>query len=76
MLPLNRTGSIVFLAVITLDWLFKVIHLHHKLNKISIVSAIKIAVTIRITAVLLNLYVVAIKDLHYEKSCKNYIPDQ
>lgn len=76
MLPLNRTGSIVFLAVITLDWLFRVVHLHHQLNKISIVCAIRIAVMVWITAVLLNLHVVAMKAFHYEKSCQNYIPDQ
>lgn len=76
MLPLNRTGSIVFLAVITLDWLFKVAHLHHQLNKISILCAIKIAVMVWITDVLLNLHVVVMKAFHYDKSCQNYTPNQ
>lgn len=76
MLPLNRTGSIVFLTVITLDWLFKVVYLHHQLNKISVLCAIIIAVMVWITAELLNLYVIAMKAFRYDKSCQNYIPDQ
>lgn len=76
MLPLNRTGSIVFLTVITLYWLFKVVYLHHQLNKISVLCAIIIAVTVWITAELLNLHVIAMKAFHYDKSCQNYIPDQ
>lgn len=76
MLPLNRTGSIVFLAVITLDWLFKVAHLHHQLNKISILCAIKIAVMVWITDVLLNLHVIAMKLFIMTNLVKNYTPNQ
>lgn len=76
MLTVNGTGSIVFLAIITLDWLFKVVHLHHQLNIISILCAIKTAVTVWITAVLLNLHVIAMKVFHYDKSCQNAMHDQ
>uniref|UniRef100_H3ANL0 Oxoeicosanoid receptor 1 n=1 Tax=Latimeria chalumnae TaxID=7897 RepID=H3ANL0_LATCH len=43
MLSMNRTASVCFLSVITIDRYFKVVHPHHKINKISVVSAAKIA---------------------------------
>lgn len=52
---------VVFIAAITLDRLFKVVHLHYQLNKILTPCAIKIAVMVWITAVVIYLHIVDIK---------------
>ncbi|XP_072923072.1 hydroxycarboxylic acid receptor 2-like [Hemitrygon akajei] len=43
---LNRTESVVFLTVMALDRYFKVIHPHHKVNKISTRTAVKVSIVL------------------------------
>ncbi|XP_038670821.1 hydroxycarboxylic acid receptor 3-like [Scyliorhinus canicula] len=43
MIFLNRTGSIAFLAVMAINRYFKVVHPHHRVNKIPTSCAVKVA---------------------------------
>ncbi|XP_067862409.1 hydroxycarboxylic acid receptor 2-like [Heptranchias perlo] len=51
LISLNRVGSIVFLTVTAIDRYFKVVHPHHKVNKIPTRCAVKVAGALWILAV-------------------------
>ncbi|XP_078082220.1 hydroxycarboxylic acid receptor 2-like [Mustelus asterias] len=56
MIFLNRTGSIVFLSVMAIDRYFKVVHPHHRMNRIPTSCAVKIAGVLWILAVAISLH--------------------
>ncbi|XP_062890460.1 hydroxycarboxylic acid receptor 2-like [Mobula hypostoma] len=53
---LNRTESVVFLTVMALDRYFKVIHPHHKVNKISTRTAVKVSLILWFLTMLICLH--------------------
>ncbi|XP_062890132.1 hydroxycarboxylic acid receptor 2-like [Mobula hypostoma] len=53
---LNRTESVVFLTVMALDRYFKVIHPHHKVNKISRRTAVKVSLILWFLTMLICLH--------------------
>ncbi|XP_072103655.1 hydroxycarboxylic acid receptor 2-like [Mobula birostris] len=54
---LNRTESVVFLTVMALDRYFKVIHPHHKVNKISTRTAVKVSLVLWFLTMLICLHI-------------------
>ncbi|XP_072923044.1 hydroxycarboxylic acid receptor 2-like [Hemitrygon akajei] len=56
MISLNRIGSVFFLMVIAIDRYFKVVHPHHKVNKITTRCAVMIAGGLWIVAVAICLH--------------------
>ncbi|XP_072372578.1 hydroxycarboxylic acid receptor 1-like [Scyliorhinus torazame] len=51
LISLNRTGSIMFLTVMAIDRYFKVVHPHHRVNKIPTRGAVKVTGAFWILAV-------------------------
>ncbi|XP_059842916.1 hydroxycarboxylic acid receptor 2-like [Hypanus sabinus] len=54
---LNRTESVVFLTVMALDRYFKVIHPHHKVNKISTRTAVKVSIVLWLLTILMCVHI-------------------
>ncbi|XP_072923035.1 hydroxycarboxylic acid receptor 2-like [Hemitrygon akajei] len=56
MISMNRIGSVFFLMVIAIDRYFKVVHPHHKVNKIPTRCAVMMAGSLWIVAVVICLH--------------------
>ncbi|XP_072923031.1 hydroxycarboxylic acid receptor 2-like [Hemitrygon akajei] len=54
---LNRTESVVFLTVISLNRYFKVLHPHHEVNKISTRTAVKVSIILWFLTILICVHI-------------------
>ncbi|XP_072923033.1 hydroxycarboxylic acid receptor 2-like [Hemitrygon akajei] len=74
MISLNRIGSVFFLMVIAIDRYFKVVHPHHKVNKITTRCAVMIAGGLWIVAVAICLHLLIDKRDFKQHKVRNCEP--
>uniref|UniRef100_UPI00398F55C9 hydroxycarboxylic acid receptor 3-like n=1 Tax=Pristiophorus japonicus TaxID=55135 RepID=UPI00398F55C9 len=71
LISLNRVGSIAFLTVMAIDRYFKVVHPHHKVNRIAASGAVKGAGILWIAAVAISVHLLT-EEHTFEHSNRTY----